>query len=289
MTQYLYYTAPGGLETPLAPPSIVPQADREGFDSIEAELFEARAPYQDGATPLGGAFVPREIFLPLVIAADSAPEMAALRRGVTRLFAPNRGVGILRWVQDDGTSWVIRCEPRGGVAFGQADRFSARRVRAEVTLVAKDPFWYDPTVSTVSVGLYEGGWSLPLSFPLTLGAMTGVAAVQNDGDVATPCTVTLTGPITSPVIANETTGDQWSADLALYPGEQLIVSSVFGSKSAVRFDPATGVSVNAFGAVRPDSRWIELVPGENRVGFTRSAAAPNAQMEVAWFNRYLGA
>lgn len=285
----LYWTPAGGTEIPLAPPTFVPQADREGFDTIGAELFDARAPYQDGATPLGGAFVPREIYLPLVITADSVEEMAALRRAVTRMFAPNRGVGILRWKQDDGVDWIIRCEPSEGVSFQHGDRFASRRVRAEVTLQAKDPFWYDVTESTVETGMYRGGWSLPLSFPFSLGSATGVVSVENAGDVATPCTITITGPIIYPVIENRTTGDVWGADLALYPGEQLIVSSKFGSKSATRFDPATGTERNEFGSIFPRSRWIELVPGENRIGFTRSGEASRASMRVAWYNRYLGA
>lgn len=285
----LYWTPPGGGEIPLTPPTFVPQSGREGFDTIPAELFDTRAPYQDGATPLGGAFEPREIFLPLVITAESAEEMAALRRAVTRMFAPNRGAGDLRWTHDDGVNWSIRCEPSEGVAFQPLDRFASRRVRAEVTLQAKDPFWYDVSESTVETGMYSGGWSLPLSFPFSLGTATGVVSIENAGDVACPCTITLTGPMIYPVIENKTTGDAWGADLALYPGEQLIVSSRFGAKSATRFDPVTGTAINAFGSIRPESRWIELVPGENRIGFTRSGEASRASMSVAWYNRYLGA
>ncbi len=290
MTQAITWTPPGGaVAVPLGPPSYAPQPDREGFDTIPAELYDSRAPYQDGATPLGGSFEPREIFLPLVLIAQSSAEMAALRRATTRLFAPNRGVGVLSWTQDDGTTWVIRAEPVEGVAFGPRDEFDGFRVRAEISLIAKDPFWYEPTLSTVAVGMYDGGAEFPLEFPFDLGTATGIAMVQNNGDVATPCTLTLAGPATNPAFHNATTGDTWYATLALLPGEQLIVTSKFGEKTAVVFDPVTGRSENAFGAVNPASRWIELVPGENRIGMTLSEEASRATMTIAWYNRYLGA
>lgn len=287
--QYLFWTPPGGAEIPLAPPTYIPQADREGFDTIPANLYEARAPYQDGATPLGGSFEPRDLFLPLVLVATSPEEMAAIRRATTRHFAPNRGIGILRWVQDDGTSWIMRCEPVEGVAFGPRDEYDGYRVRAEISLVAKDPFWYDPDLESTTVGMFDGGAEFPLEFPFELGMATGVATIHNDGDVATPCTITITGPAVNPAIYNETTGDLFETTMVLNAGEQLIVASTFGAKTATLFTPSTGHAVTAFGAIVPDSNWIDLVPGENTIGFTQSTEAEHATMTIAWYNRYLGA
>ena len=64
---------------------------------------------------------------------------------------------------------------------------------------------------------------------------------------------------------------------------------VYPPPARAEFDPVTGRSENAFGAVNPASRWIELVPGENRIGMTLSEEASRATMTITWYNRYLGA
>lgn len=284
-----YWTPPGGVEVPLAEPTFVPQTGREGFDRIEADLYNVRAPYQHGATPLGGTYVPRELYLPLMLMANSADEMAALRRATTRLFAPMAGVGVLRWTHDDGVNWIIRATPTETPTFGRLDKLSGYRVPVEISLRADDPFWYDPDMASIAVGMFEGGWSLPLAFPFELGYATGVATAQNTGDVATPCTITITGPVVYPVIHNQTTGDVWGSSIALLPGEQLIVTSAFNDKTITKLNPVTGHRQNAFGTLRTQSRWIELVPGPNRIGFTHSGEASRAQVQISWYNRFLGA
>lgn len=295
MTQQFFWTPPGSvIEYPLNPPSIIPQVGREGFDGIPATLYDCKAPYQHGASPLGGSFEPRELVFPFVIMADSLEAMAVLRRAITRLFAPTIGIGLLRWVQDDGVSWTIKAEVSEGPVFQQGTPYDGFRLPCSVVLQAKDPFWYEASATTAEATLFTGGWTLgdnpgAWSFPWEFGLRTGILTCTNAGDVATPCTLTLTGPATAPCFENMTTGDVWRCRQPLLAGEQLIVSSVFGHKTAIRFDPVTGASHNAFATIRTGSEWIELIPGDNLIAFTGSEASASATLKVEWYNRYLGA
>lgn len=79
-----------------------------------------------------------------------------------------------------------------------------------VSLFAPDPRVY---AATVSSGDYDptdtgsGGLSFPLVFPLVFGA-GGAAALQveNEGTIATPAVLTVTGPVVNPTLDNDTVG-----------------------------------------------------------------------------------
>lgn len=299
MTERFYWTPPGSaIEVPLIEPTYVPQAGRTGLDNIGATLYSARAPYEDGARAIGGSFDPREVVFPFVMIAEDPATMPALRRATMRLFAPNAGVGVLRWVHEDGVSWVLRCRVVEGVRWDPPGALGQHRLKGTLVLQADDPFFYDAALNTASAPMFTGGWSLGAGdppgtgewgFPLSFGTRTGVIAVNNAGDVAVPCTLTLTGPARYPQFENLTTGDVWKCTQPLLAGEQLIVSSVFGAKTVYHFNPATGVRTNALATLRMGSQWIDLVPGPNEISFAGSEGAESATLTVEWYARYLGA
>lgn len=293
--QQFFWTPPGSVtETALAPPTYIPAVGRVGFDALDVTLYETRSPYQDGATPLGSSFEPRELVFPFTLVSDSLANMAVLRRATTRLFAPGRGIGVLRWVQDDGTSWIIRCEPSETVRYEQGRPEDGFKIPASIVLQAKDPFWYDASPTTLSAQMYAGGWDLgeapgAWSFPIALGTRTGQITCTNAGDLAVPVTLTMTGPALGPAFENFTTGAVWRSRQPLLAGEQLIVSSPWSAAPAVKFTPATGTTINVMATVRPGSEWLTLEPGVNVIGFTGSESAGSATLSVSWYNRYLGA
>lgn len=86
------------------------------------------------------------------------------------------------------------------------------QVRWSVSLIGDDPrvygaalkvASYDPTTAASGSGL-----SFPLEFPLVFeGPVTTTLAVENQGTIETPPVLTVRGPVTNPIVDNETTGE----------------------------------------------------------------------------------
>lgn len=284
----LYWTPPGGTEVGLVAPTYILQQGWDGFDSPPAQQYSTKAPYQNGTTALGASYEPRSLSFSLSMQGASLADLAALKRATTHLFVPDRGVGVLRWVQDDGTSWVLRCRPARAPEYGTRGD-SGRWQAVYIDLIADDPFWYSATLNQVTIAAYGGGWEFPLTFPLDLGTAGGVAVCTNSGDVAAPVTITLAGPVLRPVLRNVTTGEWWGSMSLVPAGKELVIAMANGEKRVVVHDPATGTETDALADVLLTSDWFDLQPGENRIAFGNSVDAHAATMTVAWYDRFLGA
>lgn len=131
-----------------------------------------------------------------------------------------------------------------------------------VQLIAADPRFYSDTLKQ---GDYDptvvgaGGVVFPMEFPFVFGQVaSGTVTVENQGNFPTPPTITIEGPVTDPIIDNETTGESITFDATVNLGSSLIVD--VGSRR-----------VTLDGALRPDlvvpgeTTWWELVPGGNQV------------------------
>lgn len=284
----LYWTPPGGSEVGLVQPTYIVQQGWDGFDSPPAQQFATRAPYQRGSTAIGATYDPRPLSFSVSMQAASPAGRAALKRATTHLFVPDAGIGVLRWVQDDGTSWVLRCRPTRGPEYGERGA-SGRWQTAYIDLLAEDPFWYSATLNSVSIAAYGGGWEFPTAFPFDLGTAGGVAVCTNAGDVGAPITITLAGPVVRPVLRNVTTGEWWASNSLVPAGKELVVAMGAGEKSVTIHDPSTGAETDALADVLLASQWFDLQAGVNRIAFGNSADAHSAMMTVAWYDRFLGA
>lgn len=98
-----------------------------------------------------------------------------------------------------------------------------------VSLFAADPLLYasaektgsyDPTTASTGRGI-----SFPLRFPLVFaGEATTHLTVVNSGNFPTPPIFTIIGPVTNPVIDNDTTGESiYTAGLTLAAGDQAVI------------------------------------------------------------------
>ena len=107
------------------------------------------------------------------------------------------------------------------------------------------------------------GGNFDPSFPLTFGESSPFT-VSNGGNTDTLPTFTVSGPMTSGAITNETTGDSIELTGALLTGETLVIEC---DTRRVLLNGETD---------RPDlidvasSTWIRLVPGLNRLRLSGS-------------------
>lgn len=97
-----------------------------------------------------------------------------------------------------------------------------------VQFICADPRRYSPTMVNFDIGLPDGlsgGLTYPLTYPLEYGvaASGGYGTFLNEGDAPLPGVFTVTGPIESPSIHNDTTSRFVSFNIDLADGETLVI------------------------------------------------------------------
>jgi hypothetical protein len=131
-----------------------------------------------------------------------------------------------------------------------------------VSLLAADPRFY---TTTQSQGSYDptdtgsGGLSFNLDFELDFNSSSGAQlSVDNEGNVNTPPVFVITGPVTNPIIDNDTTGQSiYTQGLELSTGD------------TIEIDTQSRTVLLGGTTARPDlidvsqTDWFYLRPGVN--------------------------
>lgn len=182
-------------------------------------------------------------------------------------FGARRRMGMVCRSQGDFRATPVPGNQLGGVA-----------TLVKFTLVAANPPWKMSTGAAefVDIGLPSGavtGRTYNKTYNYTYGAVTnpgGSALAVNAGDVDAWPTFTITGPVDSPIITNETTGDVF------------MVVGTIAAASVVTIDARTGV-VSPASTRLVDRPW-KLVPGGNTVRWRANSGSfdPNANLRVSW-------
>ena len=126
---------------------------------------------------------------------------------------------------------------------------------------------------------------LPL-LPISLqGASSfGDVIITNDGQADAYPVWTITGPGT-PTVNNNTTGRSWSWDVALNPGQVIVVDTMPGQQSAI--DQGTGLSVwSDLVTNSPRDLW-PLIRGDNDVNISVSGASAATSVAMSYLRRWL--
>ncbi len=159
--------------------------------------------------------------------------------------------------------------------------------RATLQWVATDPRRYSITEHTSPViGLpttTAGGLAFPDAFPLNFGSGSGVQTltITNAGTVPTWPTITITGPVTGPIVTNATTGQvlQFAASFEVGAGQQLVIDT------DARAATLAGVSRSDALVIR---EWFPLNKGDTTITFRgQGAYDPAAGLYVTWRDAWL--
>ncbi|MFA7461885.1 MAG: phage tail domain-containing protein [Anaerovoracaceae bacterium] len=267
-----------------------------GLGGAPATIQLQKAPYQDGKTKRDALAEERYITFDLLITGitgdggnNGYEEILNARRTLANLFNPKLGDGILRWTQSEtGKIYDIVATSDGGPEF--VDDVNSRFAqRAVISLVAPDPYWYDPAVSHHTVAAFEGGWKFPWKFPLKFGTIGRTLTITNEGDVNTPILLTITGMSNQPRVENLTTGEIIEVNRDIPAGSRIEISTKFGNKYVQLVDSEGNVE-NAFHWLvsGEDHSLFELVPGENVISYTAVAEDHNTVATIEFYHRYNG-
>ena len=232
----------------------------EGLDLPQPNNQEDKAPFQDGTTPIDQLFKPREIVVSgSILAPQDFSGIATYRRQLLSALNPKAGPGTLTY-QNNLRSYLMQQVVAEGSLF-KNKQLDYPYQDFQITFYCHDPYLYDTTPTSVGIG--------------------ASTLVQNLGDVEAPVTITIPGPCTNPTITNVTTGLSIAYVGSVPSGTSLVISTVFGNKSALLG------GVNAMPNISPSSTFWSLLLGNNYIEATFGSGTPS--VTLAFYNKYLGA
>lgn len=138
---------------------------------------------------------------------------------------------------------------------------------------ADDPRWYAQTQQSSVVPLNPtGGFSFPMSFPLSFGggSVTGSLAVTNAGNIETRPLLIVEGPCEKPSITNVTaTGSpNLTFNLTVGAGARLVIDT--DMHTATYYTAGTTTGSTRLGSLAYGSQWFTLSPGASTLQFLTS-------------------
>lgn len=288
-----------GVEQSLTDGNLCYLLGDDGLGMAPLHDLSERGPLQDGDTERGERLDARifRLFLEIVGAdyGDLFYRRHALITALKRSPAPIK----FRWDFQAGArpafSRQIDAKYVGDMSMPSADRhpFSQTVV---ASFKAGDPTFYDPAAQTLTFTLGGGGGSfvVPVPVPTAVGASTidAYAAVNYAGSARTYPVIRVTGPITNPIIENETTGDVLDfTGIIIASGNYYEIDLRYGAKTVV---DQTGA--NKLSDLTDDSdlaTWrIAEAPtapgGINSIHVSGSGADANSKIDITWLVRYIG-
>jgi hypothetical protein len=252
----------------------------EGWEGVEFITPIDTAGGRDGGLDGPQSVGPR--VLPVkgaIVAADAATLRRKIRQLRAKLgprkrvvwdqydFGEARRMGMVCRSQGDFRATPIPGNQYGGVA-----------TMVTFTLVAANPPWKQSSGASefVDIGLPSAavtGRTYNKTYDYNYGAVTnpgGVGIAVNAGDIDAWPVFEITGPVDSPIITNETTG------------ESFLVSGTITAGNVLTIDSRTGVVEPA--SYRLVGRPWSLTPGNNTVRWRATSGSfdPNANLRVIW-------
>jgi len=193
----------------------------EGLGALPRARLAQSGPQQHGETDLGWRGLPRYFSLAFTIVSTGLGNcINANRRALMRYLTPQADpLSIL--FNFDGTQYQIDAHPLsepGALAASDIYKLAAVPVRFR----AADPTLYHPTLNSTSWTLsVQDDLILPFTLPFVLGSsmINDTKDIAYTGDVDSYPVIEMTGPLPSPHITNEESGDT----LALAGGQSIAV------------------------------------------------------------------
>ena len=92
----------------------------------------------------------------------------------------------------------------------------------QITMKCENPFFTGTSLVTGTTGPTSGGGTpVPMPVPTPVGNLPSYASVTNSGDMSVYPTITLLGPVSYPVIVNQTTGKTFTLGVDVLAGETI--------------------------------------------------------------------
>lgn len=240
----------------------------------------------DGETITNVRAAAGQVTLGLMVRANGETDLRSRVRGLVRAMRPHAGFGVLAVKNESGEARSLNCYGAGGLEGDEAKDaiLTGSWWRVALKLYAPDPWWYGEQRS-ISVGLGVPTTFFPI-FPLRLSPSTVQGAFSVDlSDTDTPSfpVWTITGPGTSLILTNLTTGQTLELSMTLTAGQSMVIDTRPGFRSIRRED-----GTNLLSAVSGEPRLWPLVESLNDITAVLADATVDSRIEGSYQPRYAG-
>lgn len=257
-----------------------------GLRSVSYRFTTSQYANIDGETVESVAAEANRPTLGLLLRADNEGDLRQRMRGLVRTMRPKAGMGALTVATEVGEYRSLPCYLESGLEGDQSDdsHLPGAWWRAVLRFYAPDPWWVGEE-RTVRMGLSAPVPFFPLP-PVTLSSSTvqGQFSVDlSDSDAPSFPLWTVTGPGSTLVLTNRTTGRKLTVNVSLDAGETLTVDTRPGRES-IRL----GDGFNAMPAVQGYPDLWPLVEGVNDLTMSLTNATADTQIVGIYRPRYSG-
>lgn len=234
------YASSGGTTTQLSDGNPFWLESASGLSSENVVRFSQSGPLQDGVSDLGYRLTPRTLELHLLFYATTDTLLDTYRSALLAAFRPLADIStFLYFERDDGETRRLDCRLTDEIKIELVPEEKAAKLhRATIRLRAANPLYSASsatiyTINHVSPGTYYG-------------------TIVLSSDVNARPLLTITGPITDPIISNITVGDAVNlTGLTLGSAESVSLDLRTGNK---RFYNQSGSSI--FGSITANAATL---------------------------------
>lgn len=267
----------------------------DGLGMSPLHRIVERGPQQHGETDLGFRLDPRTIKLVIGAFGADDEEYWDIRRELLGIFTPTTSAIGLRFGLPNGDTRQIDVHVSGEFQIGSSDR---KRIAHKIGMMlrASDPTFYDPTgqAYAFNIGGGSSGWTVATIVPSPIGS-TNLAqsrTITYNGTWCTYPTVKITGPITNPVVTNNTTGEKLDfTGTTITAGHYYLIDTRFGVKTVL--DDA---GANQYSKLTSDSKLntfhLEAHPvapnGANDIQVSGTSITSATEVTMTFFSRFIG-
>lgn len=261
----------------------------------------SRGPFQSGETPLDFVLTPRIVQYIHRISTCSREQYWSERERIQNMLRPNRQTsgsfttGVLRKVRKDGTMRDLNVFIQDGPTFPttseQWDEWGSTHT---IRFIAYDPVYFNPTINSETFSLVSlDNLVFPITFPITFGSSTidDTTNVTYSGTWLSYPVIIITGPVGSPTIYNNTTGEMVGLTYDVPSGRVVTMNLNYGHKTVL-----DDLGTNLIGTLNTDSDFAtfhiapdpEATDGINEIRVTGSQATSQTSIAVQYYTRYIG-
>ena len=272
-----------------------------GFDAPPIQLFYDELTGLDGALFRHARASAREVFIPVVMWADSRPAFLELKRTFLARLNPLRGPGRLVVTEGDNTGRYLDCYYESGAEGSYAvEEGGFFYQKYGLIFRCLDPFWYSSQAVTIewssgSSGLkkFFGDEGEPF-FGLRLNPshqIDGETPVTSVGEVDTWPVWTITGPVDGLTFAaSGASSGSFHLNVVLGPGDVLYVDTRPSRRRILKLtNPPIIEGLNYWPALRPGDVFWPLKPGLSNITISAGSAGAETSISMTYRPRYYSA
>ena len=172
----------------------------------------------------------------------------------------------------------------GYVESFECDNFSQKCV-GQISIICPKPYFMAAEASTVTFNSVVDLFTFPFSLPkegIAISEMinTQTNSVINYGSVETGIEIEIEARhnVVDPSIMNLSTGETMTIRQELNCGDRILIGTNQGNKY-VKLD-CNCVESNLINSMTEDSKWIRLIPGENRFSYSAAYGVENIDLTI---------